>query len=200
MVQPQPHVAGAGDGVGVIRLAVPLAAALMLAGCVSPPETAAPVALADAPRFDPFTFFVGTSAGTGTLTKVASDPVPFRVTSSGRIVVERARESGWAAPPQRVLVLDQVVHEGDKPARKRQWRIHEVAPGRYGGTLSNAISPITGRAEGNRLVLEFTIKDGFKVRQELTLSADGRHAANLMTVSQLGLRFAVLAEDIRKDP
>lgn len=180
--------------------AAPLAAALLLAGCVSTPQLSAPVALAEAPRFDPFTFFAGTSEGTGTMSKLASDPIPVRVTSSGRIAVEARREASWAAPPERALVLDQVVYEGDKPARKRQWRIHEVAPGRYEGSLSGAISPVTGHAEGNRLVLEFTIKDGFKVRQELTLSVDGRRAANVMTVSQLGVRVAVLAEDIRKTP
>lgn len=177
-----------------------LAGAGLLTACVSTPQLSAPVALAEAPRFDPFTFFAGTSEGKGMMSKVASDPVPVQVTSSGRIAMEVRREAGWAAPPQRVLVLDQVVHEGDKPARIRKWRIHEIAPGRYEGTLSGAISPVTGRAEGNRLVLEFMMKDGFPVRQELTLSADGRSASNVMTVTKLGMTFAVLAEDIRKTP
>lgn len=183
-----------------LGFAAALAGAGLLSACVSVPQGLAPVAYAEAPRFDPFTFFAGTSEGTGTMSKVGSDPIPVRVTSRGRMETEARREAGWAAPPRRVLVLDQIVHEGDKPARTRKWRIHEVAPGRYEGTLSGAISPVSGRAEGNRLVLEFTIKDGFKVRQELTLSADGQHAANVMTVSQLGIKVAVLAEDIRKAP
>jgi hypothetical protein len=187
-------------GVRAGRLAAALALSGALAGCVTAPPPLSPVALAQAPVFDPFTFFAGASAGEGTLTKALADPVPVRVTSSGRIVVERARESAWAAPPRRVLVIDQVVTEGDKPPRKRQWRIHEVAPGRYAGSLTGALSPIEGRAEGNRLVLSFTIKGGLKVRQELTLSADGRRADNLMTVSELGVTVAVLAEDIRKTP
>ena len=183
-----------------LSIAAALASAGLLAACVSAPQVSAPVTLAEAPRFDPFTFFAGTSAGTGTMSKVGSDPIPVRVTSSGRIEVEVRRESGWAPPPRRVLVIDQLVAEGDKPPRKRQWRIHEVAPGRYEGTLTGATSPIEGRAQGNLLVLKFTIKDGFRVRQELTLSADGRRAANVMTVSQLGIKVAVLAEDIRKIP
>lgn len=177
-----------------------LAGAGLLAACVPTPQLSAPVSLAEAPVFDPFTFFVGTSAGTGMMSKVFSDPVPIRVESSGRIAMEVHREALWAARPQRVLVLDQVVREGDKPARNRQWRIHEIAPGRYEGTLSGAISPVTGRAEGNRLVLEFTMKDGFPVRQELTLSADGRRASNIMRVTKLGITVAVLAEDIVKTP
>jgi hypothetical protein len=128
-----------------------------------------------------------------------ADPVPVRVISTGRIIVEERRESAWAAPPRRVLVIDQVVTEGDKPPRSRQWRIHEVAPGRYEGTLSDAISPVEGRVDGNRLTLRFTIKGGFKVQQDVTLSPDGRRADNLMTVSTLGVTVAVLAEDIRRD-
>lgn len=170
--------------------------ALMLAACVSAPNALAPIAQAGAPAFDPFTFFAGNSTGTGTLAKVLAKDTPVRVTSQGRIITEALRESAWDAPPRRVLVLDQTVREGDKPARTRQWRLHEVAPGRYEGTLSDAISPVTGEAEGNLLVLEFAIKGSFKVRQELTLSPDGQRAHNVMRVSKLGVTAAVLVEDI----
>jgi hypothetical protein len=183
-------------------LAVALLLAPALAGCVTAPPSLAPVPLAqaEAPVFDPFTFFLGTSEGTGTLAKVMADDVPVRVKSSGRIEAEARREAAWAAPPQRVLVLDQVVTEGDKPPRKRQWRLTEVAPGRYTGTLSDAISPVDARSLGNRLVITFTIKGGFAVRQELTLAPDGQSAANVMQVSKLGLTVAVLSEGIRKTP
>lgn len=174
---------------------------LLLPACVSAPPAAVPaVPLAAAPRFDPFTFFLGTSEGTGTLAKAMAEPVPVRVTSSGRIVTEASREAGWAAPPARVLVLDQVVAEGDKPPRKRRWRLREIAPGRYAGSLTGALSPVEGEVAGNRLTLRFTISDGLAVRQELTLSADGTRADNVMTVSKLGMTVAVLSEDIRKTP
>jgi hypothetical protein len=176
-----------------------LAAALALAGCVATPPLAVPVALAEAPRFDPFTFFLGQSRGEGTLAKALSDPVPIRVESSGRIEVETRPGSLWAEPPRRVLVLDQVVREGEKPPRKRQWRLIEVAPGRYEGTLSDAISPVSARSEGNRLIITFTMKGGFPVRQELTLAPDGTRAANVMRVSKLGVTVAVLSEDIVRE-
>lgn len=181
---------------GWARAALLAPLALMLGACVSTPDSAAPVALAEAPRFDPFTFFVGESRGEGTLAKVLSDPVPIRVESMGRIEVETRPGALWAEPPRKVLVLDQVVHEGDKPARQRQWRLTEIAPGRYEGTLSDAIGPVSARSEGNRLTITFTMKGGFAVRQELTLSPDGTHAANVMRVSKLGLTVAVLSEDI----
>lgn len=174
---------------------------LVLAGCLTAPPGAAPaVPKAEAPRFDPFAFFLGESRGEGTLTKAMSDPVPVRVESMGRLETEASREAGWAAPPRRVLVLDQVVREGEKPPRQRQWRLREIAPGILEGTLSSAIGPVTGCVEGNVLVLEFSIEGSFKVRQELTLSADGRHAHNVMRVSQLGVTAAVLVEEIARTP
>lgn len=188
-------------GVRVGLCAAALALALALAGCVTAPPGLAPAPpQAEAPLFDPFTFFLGASQGTGTLAKAFADPVPVAVASRGRIVIETPREASWAVPPQRLLVLDQTVTEGDKPPRQRQWRLTEVAPGRFTGTLSDAISPVEGRVEGNRLVLGFTIKDGFAVRQELTLAPGGQSAANVLTVSKFGITVAVLREDIRKLP
>jgi hypothetical protein len=170
--------------------------ALALAACVSTPETAPVIARAEVPRFDPFVFFLGESRGTATLKKALSDPVPVTVESRGRIVIEPQTESAWAAPPTRVLVLDQTVTEGDKKPRERQWRLIEVAPGYYEGTLTDAIGPVRGRSEGNRLVLEYRMKGSFSVRQELTLSQDGQRAYNVLKVSQLGVTVAVLAEQI----
>lgn len=181
--------------------ALALALALALAGCVNAPPLASPALLqAEAPAFDPFTFFLGTSEGTGTLAKAMANDVPVQVTSTGRIETQTSREAAWAAPPVRVLVLDQTVHEGDKPPRQRQWRLTEVAPGRYEGTLSDAIGPVEARAEGNRLAITFAIKGGLAVRQELTLAPDGRSAANMLTVKKLGMTLAVLSEEIRKTP
>lgn len=182
------------------RAALFLPLALALAACVSAPESAAPVVRAETPRFDPFTFFAAESRGTGTLDKVLSDPVPVTVASRGRIVTEAETGSAWAVPPRRALVLDQTVTEGDKPPRARQWRLVEVALGRYEGTLTDAIGPVRGEVRGNLLVLDYTMEGSFRVHQELTLAPDGMRADNLLKVSQLGITVAVLAEDIRKTP
>lgn len=184
----------------MIRPAITALALLLLGACVSTPPVTAPVARAEAPRFDPFTFFLGASRGEGMLDKVLSDSVPVRVESRGRIESAAIPETSWSAPSRNVLVLDQTVREGDKPARQRQWRLVEVAPGRYEGTLTDAIGPVRGAASGNRLVLEYPMKGSFKVRQELTLSPDGERAQNVLKVSQLGVTVAVLVEDIRRVP
>ncbi|AUX69049.1 hypothetical protein CHX26_05625 [Porphyrobacter sp. HT-58-2] len=177
-----------------LALLAPLA--LLPGGCVSTPDAATPIAQAETPRFDPFVFFLGPSRGEGVLDKVLSDPVAVAVESRGRIMIARHHQASWDAPDTRLLVLDQTVREEGKPPRERQWRLTEIAPGRYEGSLTDAIGPVTGRAEGNRLVLEYRMEGSFKVRQELTLSEDGTRAHNVLKVSQLGVTVAVLVEDI----
>ena len=96
------------------------------------------------------------------------------------------------------LVLDQRVIDGDKPARQREWRIREIGPGRYSGTLSDAIGPVTGIVAGNCLRLTFRMKGGLSAEQQLWLLANGNTAHNLMTVKKFGLTVAVLDETITR--
>jgi hypothetical protein len=96
------------------------------------------------------------------------------------------------------LVLEQTVDEGSKPPKQRIWHMRRVAFGKYSGSLTDAIGPITGDVEGNRLHLAFTMKGGLRTDQWLTLSADGRSAHNIMAIAKFGVRVAVLDEEIRK--
>jgi uncharacterized protein DUF3833 len=167
---------------------LPLCLALAaLSACVHAPRLAArPIAAAAQPRFDARRFFSGRSEGTGRLSKVFSRPVPTRVESEGRVVAG-------------VLHLRQVVHEGDKPARTREWAIREDRPGHYSGTLTDAAGAVTGESVGNRLHLAFRLKKGgLPVEQWLTLSPDGKRAYNVLKVRKFGLTVAVLSEDIRR--
>ena len=100
--------------------------------------------------------------------------------------------------PDGTLVLDQTVTEGAKPPTHRQWRIHSVGSGHYAGTLSDAAGAIVGETEGNRLSLRFPMKGGLAAVQRLTLAPDGGSAHNIMTISKLGIRVAVLDETICK--
>lgn len=168
------------------RRAALLLAVAVLPGCVATPRfDAAPVAPAATPRFDALAFFTGRLAGEGRLRKAFGAAETTRVESVGRV------EGG-------TLHLHQIVHEGTKPARARDWLIREVAPGRYGGTLSDAAGPVTGESSGNRLHLAFAIKGGLRVDQWLTLAPNGRSAANVLSVRKLGITVAALAETIRK--
>lgn len=137
------------------------------------------------PRFDAIAFFSGRTEGVGRLKVVLRAGQPIRVDGRGRMNGD-------------TLVLDQMVARGDEPAKARQWRIRQVAPGRYTGTLSDAKGLIVGQSIGDRLQLNFTTTSGFQVEQSLTLAPGGRSAQNKLTAKRFGVTVATLDETIRK--
>ena len=155
---------------------------LALAACVATPPFVLP---APAPAFDPIAFFEGPTHGEGVLRRAMGRSRATHVEGNGRV------EGG-------TLVLDQDIGRGDGTARHRRWRIRRDGPGRYTGTLTDAAGATPGDVEGNRLHLAFTTKGGLKVQQWLTLAADGRSAHNVLVVTKLGMRVAVLVEEIVK--
>ena len=94
--------------------------------------------------------------------------------------------------------MKQEVLEGEKPPRKRSWQIHRVDRNLYRGSLSDAKGPVTILVDGNRMHIAFTMEGGFPVDQYIFLAADGQSARNILVVSKLGMRVAVLEEDIVK--
>jgi hypothetical protein len=158
---------------------------LLLAGASVAPAPPVPAAETAAPAFDPFVFFNGRSRGEGRL-KIAM--------RAGRLV--DVRSEGHREDD--TLVLEQRVEQEGEAPRDRTWRLRQVGPGRYAGTLSDAAGPVEGKTEGNRLHLSFRMKGGLKADQWLTLSPDGRSAHNVMKVRKLGIVVATLDETIRR--
>lgn len=156
-----------------------------LAGCVPMPriERAAP-----APHFAAAEFFTGKTEGRATLRVIMRKPAPVAVHGMGRV------ESDGT------LVLDQIVEQAGKPLKKRQWRIRETSPDHYVGTLSDATGGVTGVVRGDKLVLRFTMKGGFRAKQFLTLRPDRKSAHNVMVVRKIGMTVAVLDEVITREP
>ncbi|SEN57258.1 Protein of unknown function [Sphingomonas gellani] len=136
--------------------------------------------------FDPIQFFSGTTEGQARL------KIMFR---RGRAVQVRGVGRQDA---EGTLILDQRVAQQGRPATMRQWRIRQVAPGRYAGRLSDAAGPVVGEAEGDRLHLAYAAKGGVRIDQWLVLSPDGRSARNHLAARKLGLVVARLDEVIRK--
>jgi len=97
-----------------------------------------------------------------------------------------------------VLVLEQLVQDGGGPPRRRHWRMWATAPGRYSGSLSDAVGPVAGELQGKRFRLGFRMKGGLKVEQWLTPLPDGRTVINRMTVRKFGIPVATVDETIRK--
>lgn len=144
------------------------------------------LALAAAAAFDPLTFFAGRTEGRATLKVVLRHTHAVRVHGHGR----RQRDGS--------LILDQTVEEEGKPATTRQWRLHRVGPGRYAGTLTDAVGPVTAEVRGNRLHIRYRAKGKVGIEQWLTLAPDGRSADNRLTATKLGIPVARLHETIRK--
>lgn len=167
------------------RLIPPAVVLFALGGCVSLPPSP-PGLAASAPAFSPERFFGGRTAGDGVLQVLASRPRTVRVLGAGRLEADET------------LVVMQQVREGDMPPRERSWRIRQVAPGRYAGTLSDAAGPVTGEVSGNMMRLRFRMKGGLAAEQRLFLQPDGRTVLNRMTIRKLGIAVATLAETIRK--
>ena len=169
----------------MLRALLPLGILTLLSACVGTPDIPADEpAAATTPRFDPLTFFEGRLEGHGLLDTIFGGERNVRVESAGRVDGD-------------TIYLFQTIHEGDKPAREREWVIRQIAPGRYAGTLTDADSAVEGEVLGNRLHLTFTL-DGLAAEQWLTLSPDGRSAYNELTVRKFGIPVAKLAEEIRK--
>lgn len=144
------------------------------------------LALFAAAQFDAVRFFSGYTEGIATLKIALRHSHPVRVHGRGRV------------EPDGTLVLDQTVEQQGKAATTREWRIRETTPGRYAGTLTEAVGGMTGESEGNRLVLRYRMKHGIHITQHLQLAPDGRSSSNRLVATKFGIPVARLDEVIRK--
>ncbi len=156
-----------------------VALSLAIAGC----SVAAPAA---PPTFDPLDFFAGASRGEGTLKVIARPSVPIRVTSNGR-------PDGKGG-----ITIDQTIREGAKPPRDRTWVLRPTSPTTMTGTITDNPGLVRGRLDGNRLLLDYTMKGGLKAEQVLTIQPGGRSMINRMTIRKFGIPVAHVNEVITK--
>lgn len=143
---------------------------------------------ADAPRFVPEKFFIGRTAGEGTLRVLLGPARALHVRSRGRVMRDGT------------LVLTQrIEQEGEVPST-RVWRLRKIAAGKYAGTLSDAEGPVSAEVTGNVLRVRYTMKGrlGLAIRQSLELEPDGRTIRNRLVASKFGLPVARVRETIRK--
>ncbi len=162
-----------------LRIALPLMLAAVLSG---PVAASAPAATG----FDPVAFFAGPTSGEGTLKKLFSAAENTHVTGFGRMEGD-------------VMVLDQAVAIAGEPLRKRQWRLRQVAPGHWSGTLSDARGAVDASAAGTVLTIAYVSKAGMAISQTLTLAPGGQSAHNVMKVRKLGFTVATLDETITRN-
>lgn len=145
------------------------------------------LAAAAPPAAGPETFFVGRTEGAGTVQVIMAGTHKVRDVSRGRL-----DKSG-------ALILEQMVYEEGKPARRRSWRLARSGPNRIAGTISDAIGPVTGEIRGNVLHLNYQAREASaQVEQWITLNPGGRTASNRMIFRKFGFKAATLNSTIRK--
>lgn len=150
-------------------------AATLLLLAAAPPQHA----------FDIAAFFTGRTHADNDL------KVVFRSTSK-LIVDSVGRQQGSE------FVQTDVVHEGNKPARTRVWRTHQIASGHFGGTLSDATGPVDILVRGNSAVIRYTMVGGLDIQETIRLQPDGKNLANHVIAKKFGLTFARVDGVIRK--
>ena len=147
------------------------------------------IALATAPApaepFDPVAFFRGRTRGEGTLKAAFSKPKTIIVDSIGSAAKDGA------------LVLTQTIHEPGKQPRTRIWRMRRDSPGRYSGSISDAIGPVRVDAEPGAIRIRYKDKDRLDFDQRLTPTG-ARQLRNRMTIKRFGVTIARYDEIIRK--
>ncbi|MBL0164846.1 MAG: DUF3833 family protein [Xanthomonadales bacterium] len=150
----------------------------LLLACVTSTAQCAPL------EMTPQQLFAGHSEGNGSLKILLGKTQPFHVESRGQ------------AQPDGSFRLDQTVTFEGKPAQDRTWILETVGPRMYAGTLSDAAGEVTGRSEGNRLILRYRIKGPMVMQQTLELLADGKTIDNTGTLTLLGIPIGRLHEII----
>jgi hypothetical protein len=130
-------------------------------------------------------FFIGTTEGAGHIDMVLSRRA-MRDRGRGRIDGEGA------------LILDQIVEEQGKPARRRAWRLVRTGGNRITGTISDARGAVAGELTATSLHLRYKMKEGPSVEQWITLQPGGRTASNRMIFRRFGLKVATVESEIRK--
>jgi len=145
---------------------------------VSAPATAEPL--------KPMRFFEGRTEGFGTIKLFLKKP--YRSHTVGRGVIESDGS----------LLLVQQVEDDGKPPRERRWRIRQVGPGRFAGTMSEASGPVAIDEVGGRYRFRFKMKGNFAVEQWLAPLPGGMSARNSMTVRKFGMTVGTSDGTIRK--
>jgi hypothetical protein len=131
-------------------------------------------------------FFIGTTEGSGTVSVAVAGRHGVRDRSRGR------RDAKGA------LILEQVVEEEGKPARRRTWRLVRAGGSAVTGTISDAKGPVAGELTGNSLHLRYRLAEGPSVEQWITLQPGARTARNRMTFRRFGLKLATVESVVRK--
>lgn len=150
---------------------------------------------------------IGASASAGTAsTERSTDPMRFfegktESISTVKVIMRksyRSRTIGDGEIDEGVLNLVQRVHEDGKSPYDRRWRVRQVAPGRFAGTMSEASGPVSVDQVGERYRFRFKMKGNVSIEQWLTPLPGGQSARSRLTIRKLGMTVGRSEGVIRK--
>ncbi len=138
------------------------------------------------PKLDMLAFFTGKTHSDSILKVVLKRPVKLIVDSVG------------GRGDRGDFVLIDTVHEGDKPVRQRKWIMRQSGPNHFTGSLTDATGPVDIAVSRDTATINYMMKGGLKVEQELKLQPDGKTLRNHVVAKKLGLKFAHVDGTVRK--
>jgi hypothetical protein len=148
---------------------------------------ALPLVPAKAERtLEPLRFFEGRTEMLSLVKVMMKKPYSSRTIGRGHIL------------PDGSLSLVQQIQDPGKPTRQRRWKIREIGPGKYTGTMSEAIGPVQVQEIGGRFLFRFSMKGKLAIEQWITPMPGGKTARTRMTAKKLGMRVATSEGTIRK--
>ncbi len=161
-----------------LQITLASAATIALVGPVS--------ASAGARIADPLSFFAGATESLSTIKVIMKKPIKSRSIGRGRLL------------PDHSLDLLQHVEEDGNPPHDRRWKIRQTGPGRFAGTMSDAVGPVTIDETAKGYRFRFKLKDNLSVEQVLTPIAGGTAARSVITVRKFGIPVAKSEGTVRK--
>ena len=141
---------------------------------------------ADAKLNEPLRFWEGRTESIGTIKLIMKKPYKSRSIGRGKIGADGS------------LDLVQRVEDEGKPPKERRWHIRQVGPGRFTGTMNEAVGPVTIEEVGGRYRFRFKMDGGVAVEQWITPSADGKSGANKVTIKKYGMTVGRSEGSVRK--
>lgn len=134
----------------------------------------------------PLRFFEGRTESSGIIKLVMKKPYKTRSIGHGRIERDGS------------LVLVQQVEDDGRPPRERRWRIRQVGPRHYSGTMTEAAGPVTIDEVDGRFRFRFKMKGRVSVEQWLSPLPGGMSARSSMKIRKLGMTIGTSTGTIRK--
>ena len=150
---------------------------------------------------------LGASASAGTaLAELQSDPMRFfegrtESVSTVKLIMRKpfhSRSLGRGEISNGVLNLVQRVEEDGKTPFDRRWRIRQVGPGRFSGSMNEAVGPVTVEEVGDGYRFRFKLKGSLSVEQWLTPLPGGKVARSKVTIRKMGMTVGRSEGTVRK--